>query len=88
MTRSIVYIIWLHLEYRYQYNVDMVCIFLLYQGLGYRGEVGYQTFLYSSEVDIRRVFMFLLEKLPKEAAGHEGEQLGEIYKIYDLIQSL
>lgn len=35
--------------------------------LGYRGDIGYQTFLYSSEVDIRRLFMFLIEKLPKES---------------------
>ncbi|XP_063224121.1 coiled-coil domain-containing protein 22 homolog [Bacillus rossius redtenbacheri] len=35
--------------------------------LGYRGDIGYQTFLYSSESDIRRVLMFLIEKLPKEA---------------------
>uniref|UniRef100_T1JM55 Coiled-coil domain-containing protein 22 homolog n=1 Tax=Strigamia maritima TaxID=126957 RepID=T1JM55_STRMM len=34
--------------------------------LGYQGEIGYQTFLYSDEADIRRVFMFLLEKLPKD----------------------
>lgn len=34
--------------------------------LGYPGEIGYQTFLYSSEADVRRVFMFLIEKLPKE----------------------
>ncbi|XP_012287164.1 coiled-coil domain-containing protein 22 homolog isoform X2 [Orussus abietinus] len=34
--------------------------------LGYRGDIGYQTFLYSSEVDLRRVFMFLIDKLPKE----------------------
>ncbi len=37
----------------------------LSQELGFRGEVGYQTFLYSNESDIRRVFMFLVEKLPK-----------------------
>lgn len=35
--------------------------------LGYPGEIGYQTFLYSSEADVRRVFMFLIEKLPKES---------------------
>ncbi|XP_046747901.1 coiled-coil domain-containing protein 22 homolog isoform X2 [Diprion similis] len=35
--------------------------------LGYRGDIGYQTFLYSSEVDLRRLFMFLIEKLPKES---------------------
>ncbi|KAJ1530455.1 hypothetical protein ONE63_005357 [Megalurothrips usitatus] len=34
--------------------------------MGYTGEVGYQTFLYSNEADLRRVLMFLIEKLPKE----------------------
>uniref|UniRef100_A0A0V0G9E8 Coiled-coil domain-containing protein 22 homolog n=1 Tax=Triatoma dimidiata TaxID=72491 RepID=A0A0V0G9E8_TRIDM len=34
--------------------------------LGYLGEVGYQTFLYSNVIEVRRVFMFLIEKLPRE----------------------
>lgn len=34
--------------------------------LGYTGDVGYQTFLYSNEADVRKVFMFLIEKLPKD----------------------
>lgn len=38
-----------------------------FQALGYNGEVGYQTFLYSNAGDIRRIFMFLIEKLPREA---------------------
>ncbi|ELU08217.1 hypothetical protein CAPTEDRAFT_173272 [Capitella teleta] len=46
------------------------------QDIGYRGEVGYQTFLYSSEADIRRVFIFLIEKLPKEASQGVEESLG------------
>ncbi|XP_059474535.1 coiled-coil domain-containing protein 22 homolog [Neocloeon triangulifer] len=37
------------------------------QDLGYKGEIGYQTFLYSTEADIRKVFMFLMELLPKES---------------------
>ncbi|XP_014274970.1 coiled-coil domain-containing protein 22 homolog isoform X2 [Halyomorpha halys] len=36
------------------------------KGLGYNGDVGYQTFLYSNVGDVRRVFMFLIEKLPRE----------------------
>ncbi|KAG8223724.1 hypothetical protein J437_LFUL003630 [Ladona fulva] len=35
--------------------------------LGYGGDVGYQTFLYSSVTDIRKVLIFLIEKLPKES---------------------
>ncbi|XP_044735702.1 coiled-coil domain-containing protein 22 homolog [Chrysoperla carnea] len=41
--------------------------------LGYRGDMGYQTLLYSNEVDIRRMFMFLVERLPRDtdkAGGH------------------
>lgn len=34
--------------------------------MGYTGEVGYQTFLYSNEADLRRVLMFLIERLPKD----------------------
>ncbi|TMW45887.1 hypothetical protein DOY81_009027 [Sarcophaga bullata] len=36
---------------------------------GYRGDIGYQTFLYPNVVDIRRLFMFLIEQLPKEQIG-------------------
>ncbi|KAH8025713.1 hypothetical protein HPB51_010797 [Rhipicephalus microplus] len=34
--------------------------------LGFKGDLGYQTFLYSNEAEMRRIFMFLFEKLPKE----------------------
>lgn len=34
--------------------------------IGFRGDIGYQTFLYSNVTEIRRVFMFLIERLPKE----------------------
>ncbi|KAL5012891.1 hypothetical protein ScPMuIL_011442 [Solemya velum] len=46
------------------------------QELGYRGEIGYQTFLYSNESDIRKVFMFLVDKLPKETVEAMDEPLG------------
>lgn len=38
--------------------------------MGYRvsEEIGYQTFLYGTEKDLRNIFMFLLDKLPKEKA--------------------
>jgi hypothetical protein len=51
-----------------------------FQELGYRGEVGYQTFLYSNEADIRRVFIFLIEKLPKESSEAVEESLGRKVK--------
>ncbi|KAM3968097.1 coiled-coil domain-containing protein 22 homolog [Aphomia sociella] len=34
--------------------------------LGYKNDVGYQTFLYYNEVELRQVFMFLIERLPNE----------------------
>ncbi|CAH0397420.1 unnamed protein product [Chilo suppressalis] len=35
--------------------------------LGYKNDVGYQTFLYYNEADLRQVFMFLIENLPNES---------------------
>ena len=47
------------------------------QGLGYQGEIGYQTFLYSSVKEWRKLLMFLLEKLPREAVQAADEPTGE-----------
>ncbi|XP_017080469.1 coiled-coil domain-containing protein 22 homolog [Drosophila eugracilis] len=33
---------------------------------GYRGDIGYQTFLYPNAVELRRLLMFLIEQLPRE----------------------
>lgn len=38
----------------------------LLQDLGYKNDVGYQTFLYYNEAELRQVFMFLIEQLPSE----------------------
>ena len=38
--------------------------------------MGYQTFLYSSVKDWRKLLMFLLEKLSKESAQGGDEQTG------------
>lgn len=38
------------------------------QELGYKNEIGYQTFLYSNENDIRRLLIFLVEKLTKDTS--------------------
>ncbi|GIY14863.1 coiled-coil domain-containing protein 22 homolog [Caerostris darwini] len=43
--------------------------------LGYKGEIGYQTFLYSNETDLRKIFLFLLENLPKESEKALDEPL-------------
>lgn len=37
------------------------------QAVGFRGDIGYQTFLYSNIIELRRVLMFLIERLPKES---------------------
>lgn len=44
--------------------------------LGYQGEMGYQTFLYANEHNLRNVLMFLIEKLPKESAENSNETIG------------
>lgn len=36
------------------------------QDLGYKNDVGYQSFLYHNETELRQVFMFLIEQLPSE----------------------
>lgn len=46
------------------------------QDLGYQGEIGYQTFLYSSMKEWRRLLMFLLEKLPRDSAQAADEPMG------------
>ncbi|GFT93909.1 coiled-coil domain-containing protein 22 homolog [Nephila pilipes] len=43
--------------------------------LGYKGEIGYQTFLYSNETDLRKIFLFLFENLPKETEKALDEPL-------------
>ncbi|XP_064481357.1 coiled-coil domain-containing protein 22 homolog [Ornithodoros turicata] len=45
--------------------------------LGFKGDLGYQTFLYSNETEMRRIFMFLFEKLPKESEKVVDQQLGK-----------
>ncbi|KAF3696433.1 Coiled-coil domain-containing protein 22 [Channa argus] len=44
------------------------------QDIGYKGEIGYQTFLYSNEPEIRSLLMFLVEKLPRESAEASDQQ--------------
>ncbi|XP_077696422.1 LOW QUALITY PROTEIN: coiled-coil domain-containing protein 22 [Eretmochelys imbricata] len=47
------------------------------QELGYQGEVGYQTFLYSNEPEIRRLLLFLVEKLPRDDAEDARQPAGK-----------
>lgn len=39
-----------------------------FQDLGYDRQLGYQTFMYGTEKDIRHLFSFLVSKLPKGVA--------------------
>ncbi|XP_047459580.1 coiled-coil domain-containing protein 22 [Mugil cephalus] len=47
------------------------------QDIGYKGEIGYQTFLYSNVSEIRSLFMFLVEKLPRESAEASDQPTGK-----------
>ncbi|XP_068183815.1 coiled-coil domain-containing protein 22 [Antennarius striatus] len=47
------------------------------QDVGYKGEIGYQTFLYSNEPEIRSLLMFLVEKLPREPAETSDQPTGK-----------
>lgn len=49
-------------------------LFILIQAAGFRGDIGYQSFLYSNVTEVRRVFMFLIERLPKDV---EKDQLDD-----------
>lgn len=50
---------------------------MLFQDLGYKGEIGYQTFLYSTEPEIRSLLMFLVEKLPRERSEKLDQPSGK-----------
>uniref|UniRef100_A0A8D2ZR40 Coiled-coil domain-containing protein 22 n=1 Tax=Scophthalmus maximus TaxID=52904 RepID=A0A8D2ZR40_SCOMX len=47
------------------------------QDIGYKGEIGYQTFLYSNEPEIRSLLMCLVEKLPRESAETSDQPTGK-----------
>ncbi|XP_023861978.1 coiled-coil domain-containing protein 22 [Salvelinus sp. IW2-2015] len=55
------------------------------QELGYKGEIGYQTFLYSNEPEIRSLLMFLVEKLPRESAEALDQPAGKSVLLQKLI---
>ncbi|XP_011619056.1 coiled-coil domain-containing protein 22 isoform X1 [Takifugu rubripes] len=48
------------------------------QELGYKGEIGYQTFLYSNETEIRSLLMFVVEKLPRERSENLDQPTGKM----------
>lgn len=55
--------------------------------IGYKGEIGYQTFLYSNETDLRKIFLFLFENLPKETEKSLDEPLNKSIVILKEISS-
>jgi hypothetical protein len=42
------------------------------QQIGYKNEIGYQTFLYSNATEMRRMLIFLVEKLTKDSAATQN----------------
>ncbi|KAF5285613.1 hypothetical protein FQR65_LT13094 [Abscondita terminalis] len=54
--------------------------------LGYRGDIGYQTILYCNEIEVRRVLMFLVERLPREA--HKTTSATELGYIPKLVKNI
>jgi hypothetical protein len=65
----------------------LLTLISIIQDLGYRGDIGYQTFLYSAELDLRRVLMFLIEKLPKESDKSISEPVTKSAQLEKLISS-
>lgn len=55
--------------------------------LGFRGDIGYQTILYCNEVEVRRVLMFLIERLPRETDEDIPIQQGK-YNLQNIVYNL
>ncbi|RWS23064.1 coiled-coil domain-containing protein 10-like protein, partial [Leptotrombidium deliense] len=60
-------------EVKYSSNMNMAAKYKLAniltslcKEMGYKADLGYQTFLYGSDVELRRLLLFLIEKLPKD----------------------
>lgn len=52
------------------------------KSLGFMGDLGYQTILYSNTNELRRIFMWLIERLPqKDEDKTDSFQSGTISKI-------
>lgn len=55
--------------------------------LGFRGDMGYQSVLYSNETEIRRVLMFLIERLPRDTNKVTmNEEIGYVPKLVKEIE--
>ncbi|VVC41059.1 Hypothetical protein CINCED_3A002051 [Cinara cedri] len=67
---------------RYQYGITVAeaC-----KKVGYKYDIGYQTILYGNIVDIRRILMFLIERLPKEREDIK-ENMSKRYSILKILK--
>lgn len=55
------------------------------RSLGFNGDLGYQTILYSNPIELRRIFMWLIEHLPKsEDKTDSFHQTREVSKAKSL----
>lgn len=45
------------------------------QDLGYKGEIGCQSFLYPTEEETRKIFIFMVEQLPKDVESDAGQKI-------------
>ena len=50
----------------------------LLQDVGYKGDLGYEMFLHGSHAEIRKVFLILIQKLPKANEQPIPESIGEL----------
>lgn len=48
------------------------------KSLGFQGDIGYQTFLYGNEIEVRRTLMFLIERLPREQSVKTSDSLTKL----------
>lgn len=62
-----------------KYNIGMKLADAI-TSLGFKGDLGYQSFLYSNEVELRRIFGFLIEKLPKDEKPSPAQSTGSKFK--------
>ena len=65
-------------RYKFGSKLAQLCLELGFQGQ----DLGYQTFLYSNENDLRTVFMFLMDKLPKDTEHFTKKSLSKWLLIY------
>lgn len=66
----------MNMSVRYKYATTLSTSI---QDLGYKSEIGYQTFMYGNEHEIRRLLLFLIERIPRDdektSETREGDQL-------------